>query len=378
MSGLKVLIAANQIAELTGSELYVTELAAALAERGVSVALFCFIRGKLAAAFQKRTGIRVFGPADALDLRRFAPDIAHTHHVTTFNLMSELLPGVPLVHGFLGVNPVLGYPPATIGEARRVFAVSERVRDMALSRAPGLGHVEVVRNWFDDKLLLPIDMLTWPDDQVHKVLVVSSNHSPTRDEALQELEREGFISLTRLGGRGNRAPITGALLQQYDVVVTIGRTVLLAAAVGVPCIVADQRMSDGLLSHDKVDPLAPTNFTGRHFRYEITAQHIRSEILRIKEVDRLALSRKVCADYGLSSRARYFLGVYEDVLREVASKPTRSPTVVRGEGLAYLELARKNAALQKRLAKAARRVRSLQRPDLPTRLLRRLRRLLKS
>src|SRR5690348_14560712 len=96
---VKVLLAVHHLRSRSGSELYVTELAQALSERGATVAVFTLLRGPLAARLEADTGIRVFGPGDVLGVQRFAPDIVHSHHLTTFHLLGEALPGVPRVHG---------------------------------------------------------------------------------------------------------------------------------------------------------------------------------------------------------------------------------------------------------------------------------------
>lgn len=349
---MKVLLAIHHLASRTGSELYVTELAESLAARGLTVAIFTLMRGALAAQFEASTGIKVFGPEARLGVQRFAPDIVHSHHLTMFHLCGELLPGVPRVHGILGVMPPLEHPPLTIAEARRVFAVSERVAERLLARAPQLNSVSIVRNWFDERQLMPIRQYTVPDDRPHNVLVISHNASRSRDAALAALEAEGFAKVTRVGGGDGQREITGALVQRHDVVLTIGRSVLLAAAIGVPCIVADLEMSDGLITHENADLLSRTNFTGRAYRKAITAEHLRAEILRSKHIDRVALSNKVRAEYGLSSRSRYFEAVYGDVLRESPRQPLPDPAVARGEGAVYLELANQIVGLEAELRKA--------------------------
>jgi len=350
---LKVLLAVHHLGSRTGSELYVTELAQSLAERGATVAILTLVRGPLAAQLEAETGIRVFGPNDLLGVQRFAPDIVHSHHLTMFHLLGEALPGVPRVHGILGVVPALEHPPITISEASRVFVVSERVGERVLARAPQLTSVDIVRNWFDERYLAEVDPFTVPDDRPHRVLVVSDKMSADRDAALAVLEAEGFVTVTRAGGVHGHREITGTYLKQFDAVVTIGRTVLLAGAVGVPCLVADQDMSDGLLTHDVVDKLARKNFTGREFRHAISADHLRAEILRSKHIDREALARKIRGEYGLSARSRYFLSVYEDVLRETRDRPLPDPRIRRGEGAVYRELAVRIAHLETELRRTS-------------------------
>lgn len=349
---MKIVLAAHRLRGRAGSELYVTELARAFAERGAVVALATMELGAFASEFEAQTGIKVHGPLNMADIVRFGPDIVHTHHISMFHLLGELFPGAPRVHGILGAIPNLEQAPMSIAEASRVFVVSERLRDLVLARAPQLTRVEIIRNWFDERDLVPVEPRTTPDDRAHNILVVSNRASKDRDAALDALAAEGFVRVTKVGG-ARSVPITGRFLKEFDCVVTIGRTVLLAAAVGVPSIVADEDMSDGLLTHDVVDRLATKNFTGREFRHAITPDHLRGEILRSKQIDRIALARKIRAEFGLASRAQQFLSIYDDVLGEwrAGAQPMSVPH--RSEGAVYLEMARRVAILERDL-KAAR------------------------
>lgn len=331
---MKILIAAHRIGGLSGSELYVVELARALSERGATVGLFTLFAGPLAKQ-ARQAGIRVFDAWGTDEVRQFAPDIVHTHHVSMFHLATELLPGVPIVHGLLGVLPDLEQVPIGIERAHRLFAVSERVRDVALERGRGDLDITVIRNWFDERdLEVDTKRFRPAADGRHRVLVVSNNDSPERDRALAPLIREGLISVTEAGD-DNSVEITARYLRGFDLVISIGRTVLHAAAVGVPVLVADHHLSDGILTADAVDKLAEHNFTGRVHRIAFTEQHLRDAIVKSKAVDLDLLSRKVRADYGLSARARLFLDIYAEVLRE----PRRGNVLPAGEGLVYLNMA---------------------------------------
>lgn len=333
----KVLLANNQLSERAGSELYVCELAESLASRGVDVAVFALFPGALAEAFSTRTGLPVYGPQQLEELMRWAPDIIHSHHVTTFHLLGDLFPGVPRVHGILGLVPDLEQLPVNLAEASRVFAVSERGRDVIRARAPGL-EVEVVRNWFDDRELRLAARMAPASNACHRLLVVSNHHAPERDAALDTLAAEGLVSWERAGAGAVPREITGAYLAEFDLVMSIGRTVLLAGAVGVPCIVADQHVSDGLLSAEVVDELAYHNFTGRARRLALTAEHLRAEIERSSRLDRDALSRRIRAGYSLSARSLHFLTVYEEVLAGWNRNETQlAPR--RGEGMVYRDMA---------------------------------------
>lgn len=343
---LRVLISCHQLHSRTGSELYVTELAEAHAERGARVSVFSLFPGELAKRFSTRTGIRVYGPEHSEPLTRLAPDIIHSHHLTTFHLLGELLPGVPRVHGILGVVPDLEQVPITIDEARRVFAVSERTREMMRAAHPNT-RVEVVKNWFDDRELRTVKRYTPALDARHRVAVISNHVSDERDQALDQLEAEGLISWERVGVGASPRDITGEFLSGFDIVVTMGRTVPLAGAIGVPCIVADQHLSDGLLSLENLDELSVHNFTGRARRYALTAEHLREEIGKSKLIDRRALAQRIRAEYSLSSRSLLFLRTYETVLNEEATNPLPPR---RGEGMVFGDLARRIRRLEARVA----------------------------
>jgi hypothetical protein len=339
---MRVLIGAHRIADYTGSELYVHELARALKQRDMTVGLFCLFSGSLARSARTH-GIQVFDASNMMGIKHFGADIVHSHHVTAFHLAVELLPGVPIVHGILGALPELEQLPAGIEAASRIIVVSERLRDLVSGRTAHPLDIELVRNWFDDTALVERPRGTLSANNArHRVLVISNNESTPRDDALRELTRRGMVSVTRIGGAGRQVAIDSSTIAEADLVITMGRTVLLAAAAEVPVIVADQHLSDGLLTIETIDRLAPTNFTGRAFRHAITADHLWGEILRSKTTDLRVLARKVQAEYRLSERARQFVEIYRDVLS--APIPPHGPP--RGEGLAYLRMAREMERLR--------------------------------
>jgi hypothetical protein len=128
----------------------------------------------------------------------------------------------------------------------------------------------------------------------------------------------------------------------YDVVFSIGRTALLAAACGVPCIMADIHGSDGLLTADNLDLVRTKNFSGRLNRLDITTRHLLEEIGKLHVYDRKELRRRVTVEYALSARTDWLLSRYEallarqpdDAQKRLALPPLPAPA----EGLVYAEL----------------------------------------
>ncbi len=77
------------------------------------------------------------------------------------------------------------------------------------------------------------------------------------------MARRPSLSWVHVGLPNHATVVTPSVLAPFDLIVTIGRTVLLAAAMGKPCLILDVHGCDGLLDADNFAALAAKNFSGR-------------------------------------------------------------------------------------------------------------------
>jgi hypothetical protein len=179
-------------------------------------------------------------------------------------------------------------------------------------------------------------------------------------DALTVLEAAGDVLVAYFGIQRKSVVVDGVLLSQYDLIISIGRTSLLAAACGIPCIMADIHGSDGLLTVDNLDLVRNCNFSGRLTRQAITSAHLKEEIEKTGSCDLDQLRNRITTEYSLRARVDWLLLRYEALLadqRDAAKSPRRLATFsAPGEGLVHAEITTEVRKLREQLATAQRQI----------------------
>lgn len=101
------------------------------------------------------------------------------------------------------------------------------------------------------------------------------------------------------------------LIRDADVVVTIGRGVLEAAAMGKYVVVCDRGRMDGLLTSENFTELASCNFSGRRHGLADTPENVALQITAHKAADLQAIRKRVQADHDVKAAALRYVAVYE-------------------------------------------------------------------
>ena len=339
-----------------GSELFTVELANSIQARGHRVAVFTFFRGEIAGLIEAN-GIPIFTPDDTNAMVRFAPDVVQTCHIPCAHFLRSVVPDVIRVHAMLGVIPPLEAPPLEGAAFSLGLAVSEEVLDRVNKTSFGRDvHTAIFRNWFDQNVVMTSTRALSSRGRL-RVAVISNHIAPELIEALTALDAAGGVQVDYIGAQQRTLVVDGELLAKYDLVISIGRTVLLAAACAVPCIMADIYGSDGLLTVDKLDHVRTVNFSGRLQRLPITKTHLQVEIEKIRSYDREQLHNKIAAEYSLASRTTWLLARYDELLgkrRNGVGTNLRNHSTFQtpSEGLVYAEITGTVRELRKQLEAA--------------------------
>ena len=352
---MKVLLGTHHLEERGGSELFTAELASSIRSRQNEVAIFTFFKGHFAELIEA-DGIQVFDPDDAAAIAQFDPDVVQTNHLPCAHFLRALVPDAIRVHAMLGVTPHLEAPPLDAGAYALGLAISEEVRDRINQTSFARDvKVAIFRNWFDERLVL-MGEARKPHRPL-RVAVVSNHFAPDLINALEALEAAGDAEIDYFGAQRKSVPVDGALLSQYDLIISVGRTVLLAAACRVPCIMADVHGSDGLLTIDNLDQVRAVNFSGRMKKLRITRAHLEQEIEKLFLHDREELRKRVTADYALSGRTEWLLSCYDTLLanrRDGAETHHASSAILSApsEGFVHAEITAMVRKLRKELVAA--------------------------
>lgn len=273
---MKILATTNHLFGLSGSEITVVTIAEHLTQQGHDVALHARFRSADFVATVRERGITVLDELERMPADAF--DVAYTQHHTSALAVRFNFPRLPILHASLGVLPDLEQPPVLDLGISRFLALSEEVHDNLVSQGVPAKHVAIFRNIVDGARFTPSGPVS---KTPRRALVLSYKI----DEARLSLIRE---SCARLGINVVKAPERpGAslsqeqvvrLINEVDIVFSLGRGVIEAMMCGRVPFVLDYLGGDGLVTPDNVMSLAECNFSGRRHRRDYSPDELTEEL----------------------------------------------------------------------------------------------------
>ncbi len=253
-ASLKILIACNHLANYAGSETFNYTLAKVLSSKGHNVDVFTLNTGMVSEDLGE---LMVEKPADKYDLII----ISHNPVVTALKEVKGFK--VLVCHG---VYPRLEQP---VPGADAYVAISEEVQ----THLKSLNYESIViRNPIDLKrfnLEIPV-----VNEKLKKVLCLAKNETAINitKKACENLGVE-FEHVTGIYDIEN-------VINNADIVVTLGRGAMEAMACGRQVIVYDTRQytehktSDGIVTKRNISKIIKSNLSGRAYKYKMTVENM--------------------------------------------------------------------------------------------------------
>ena len=313
---MRVLVTNTRLADRTGTELYVLDLATALLERGFTPIAFSPVLGEVALQL-RAAGVLV---VDDLSVVQVPPDVIHGHH--SLETMTALLafPGVPAVS----------------------FCHSWRAWQDAPPRFPRIFRYVGVDHTCADRLLVENGI---PEPQVRVILnfvdlarfrsrgplpprpqraLVFSNYATEQAPvaAVRRACQQAGITLDVVGTKwGNEAERPEDVLGRYDLIFAKARAALEALAVGAAVVVCDAGGVGPMVTTENLEQLRKLNFGVRALRKPISAGVLQHEIARYDALDAAEVSRRVRASAGRDAAVDEIIALYEEVIAEHRGGP---------------------------------------------------------
>jgi hypothetical protein len=276
---MKILLTNQHLADLAGSEITTLETAIALREMGfdVSVATF-YYENPIREAFE-RNRIKVYNLFyESLPHKTF--DLAWCHHTPVITHVLNL--GIrfkKVVFRTLSFMVALEALPFFVDEVDVVLAVSGATAEKYVSNGwIEKDRIQVMPNSVLDGFFAEAKERNRP--HLEKIAVVS-NHPPREVmEAVEQL-RKRSLSVQVIGktSPGSYQLVTPEWLGEYDLLVTIGKTVQYGMAMKIPVYCYDRFGGPGYLTRKNFEKAAYHNFSGRCGQRKISPQKITKEIL---------------------------------------------------------------------------------------------------
>ena len=316
-SRLRVLLTNRVLANRTGTELYVRDVALGLLQRGHLPVAYSPRLGALAAEIRSST-VPVVD-----DLSRLAepPDIIHGHHGLETLTALLAFPGVPAIsvcHSWIGWAD----QPVVFPRIRRYLAVDDTCRHRLVSEH-GIPpeSVDVVLNAVDLRRFAPRGPLP---ARPGRALIFSNSSAPTAAhvEAIQEACTRSGIVLEMAGFKsGNLLDRPEQSLGSYDLVFARARSALEAAVTGTAVVLCDAPGAGPMVTTRNVGALRRLNFGIRTLTSAPTVETILQEIAQYDAADAAAVSRELRATASQDLLIDQLLGIYAEVLAEPVPQP---------------------------------------------------------
>lgn len=274
--GKRFLITQPMIYGYNGSTMVAVELARYLIDEGADVTIYTYAYDYPIKAELDRISLKVVvaGEDENLHLRDFDYIWVHSQ-VLPISIIDELghkLPSNMPKFIFLHMSPFDWIPD----ERPYIYHMEEKLSGKTLVISEEVE--ESISKCFDDKSEwggfgyfrnpAPMEFAECPyspSSQLKNILVVS-NHIPSELNGAVGLVKEIGLNVVLFGEVGDEyKSITPEILSQYDLVVTIGKTVQYCLVVGVPVYIYDKFGGCGYLNGKNFRQAERLNFSGRGF-----------------------------------------------------------------------------------------------------------------
>ncbi len=205
-------------------------------------------------------------------------DIVFSYHFPTIGLLlNRGLKCKKLILGSLSSYEPLESFSSYWKNASILLAMSEETRQSQSSKFNiPIADIYVIENLVPDEFFNHEHKISIRGPQ--KIAVVS-NHIPAEVKALGSYWKD-TIKIDFIGQGGDRIQlVTPDLLCQYDLVITIGKTVQYALALGIPVFEYDRFGGNGYICLENVDKERKYNFSGRPTNRKLSLDELSCEII---------------------------------------------------------------------------------------------------
>lgn len=267
---MNILITNHHLNLFGGSETFTFTLAVALKNKGHNVEILTAESGAVAAKLTP-LGIPVHQEPSSVN---FTPDIIHAHHNTMALVARAAFPGVPMFFLSHGVVPGLESPPS-INAGIAIFAgVSEEVQ-LNLKDKYNIKNPQICRNGVDLERHCPRGEINVTPE---KILIISNHYSNEQLALVQGACEILGAQLNMIGLQTQSVWETEEIINQHDVIISLGRGCLEAMACARAVFIFDHFGGDGFITDENYQEIRKHNFSGRRYRIQYSAETLAEQL----------------------------------------------------------------------------------------------------
>lgn len=259
--GKSILITNYELINYTGSELNAMSIAKRFKDLGYKVYMLAMFVGEPLCSKTKDCYDEIIEITNTqFDFSNLEFDIVWSHHsfILSWLIFEKNLRAKKIIISSLSARENLEVVPLYGNDLSLVIANSQETKEKLMQE--GIKDVYLLENYSFKKYF---ERNT--EVKELKNIAIVSNHVP--GELMQSkdiLEKEGY-HVDIYGFNGKRELITDKVLSNYDVIITIGKTVQYAMSLKIPVYVYDIFGGEGYLTLENLEKNRSRNFSGRGF-----------------------------------------------------------------------------------------------------------------
>lgn len=272
---MEILITNISLITFGGSEIDTLTVAQYFQNLGHQVVVACFKYGYPMKKCFEEADIKVVALFDEeLETKKY--DLVWSHHADILNycVFTEKIEATKIIHHILSPYEYLESLTPYYHDISYYVCNSEETKQKIISEGADVNQVTVLSNsapqgHFD--LYRKNNLLS---EQPHKIAIISNHLAPEIIEFSNKYKEIVDI----IGIEGVQKEVNPALLAEYDLVITIGKTVQFCFAQGVPVYCYDRFGGPGYITKDNIDIAHKYNFSGRGFESFKSLAELENEI----------------------------------------------------------------------------------------------------
>lgn len=273
---MNVLITNYFIRNFTGSEINALQLCLALRNFGIKADVATFFYDQPLKRVFEDHQIRVKNLLDEnLELGEY--DLFWTHHIHTINhLLFHFEPHpAKFIYSCLGPFSPLAVPPYYHSELNFILSNSEGNTSILLEEGLAEEKIHFFPNFAPKEFFE--QHRTQPSTKPQKIGVIS-NHPPDEINNFSRIAMEQGYQVEFIGFKGQQVLVTPELLKQFDVAISIGKTVQYCFALKTPIYCYDHFGGPGFIDQNNIQTSQYYNFSGRGIDRKLSGYEIFEEI----------------------------------------------------------------------------------------------------
>lgn len=288
-----------------GSENFTFTIADFLKRNGHQVTVYSAYVGKLRKDF-KKIGIKVISDLDSLKNQHF--DIAHVHHHINAYEIRHYFPNLSIVllcHGII----FLENPPPLDLKISQYLATSERVRDCLITKGVDEAKILIFRNMVDTEKFSPCSSISV---QPRRALIVSNKIDSNSENIIRKACEALKIKCTFIGVRFRKVDYKQmpSLLNQTDIVFSLGRGVIEAMLCARIPIIFDFEGGDGMVTPSSISQNMTCNFSGNLHNARYSIDELISILKNYNSNDAIKLREIALEQFGANKQIEKLIDIY--------------------------------------------------------------------